>query len=204
MLKITEKTPCKNGCIMCGFCCVAMTIDDEKLQKPAFKRCQHLRYSENRAYCAIHDERQPQTCRDYNPPERFKLLWFDDRLRYYRQREYMEHLAWMSQQGYVDHLPIFVALKNIDNSRFEEVYRYFIRPYLIAEPGTLAADKHWLVIWPGLIEYLCFSKGVISMARKEAHNPQKFRRSWRDLLTDTFSFFNFYIASRTEATGRKS
>ncbi len=48
------QTPCVNGCVMCGMCCVALTIDDDNLQKPAYKKCRHLVYAGNKALCEIH------------------------------------------------------------------------------------------------------------------------------------------------------
>ena len=146
--------PCINGCIKCGFCCVAMTIEDKKLKKPAFTRCRHLIYVKNEAVCEIHGKNKPQTCVDYNPIKRFNMLWFDDRLKYYKQNEYMLHLKWMARHGYLDHLPIFAAIRNFDSSRLPDIYKYFLRPYLIASPRTLAADNNWLKYWPGLLSYL--------------------------------------------------
>jgi len=160
------KTPCLNGCIMCGMCCVALTIDDEQLQKPAFKRCQHLVYRGDKALCSIHDERQPRTCRDYQPQARFKLLWFDDRLKYYRQNDYMQHLIWMAQHGYLAHLPIIQALASHDYRRAGDVYRFFIRPFLLRIEGTFAAHAEWLQQWPGLVTYLL-------------HAPAKVVEGWR-------------------------
>lgn len=147
-------TPCMDGCVMCGFCCIAYSIDDEKLQKPAFKRCEHLVYRDDNAVCAIHDERQPQICRDYKPEPRFRMMWFDDRLKYYRQRDYCDHLVWLAEKNYLDHLPILTAIKNQDYSRATDVFKYFLRPHLLATPGTRAAEADWLKKWTGLNKYL--------------------------------------------------
>ncbi|MEW6711134.1 MAG: hypothetical protein AB1403_15000 [Candidatus Riflebacteria bacterium] len=146
--------PCKDGCIMCGFCCIAYTIDDEKLHKPAFQRCQHLFYQGKNALCAIHDDRQPSICRDYKPEPRFRMMWFDDRLKYYRQKDYVEHLIWLEKNDYLDHLPVIQAIRNLDYAKAREVFKYFIRPHLVRANNTPAADQNWLNQWRGLTEYI--------------------------------------------------
>ena len=154
-----SKIPCKNGCIMCGTCCVVYTIDDDKLQKKSYKPCKHLRYEGNKAKCSIHATRgksEPQTCRDYEPQKREKTLWFDNRFSFYKQREFMEHWAWCARQGYLDHLPIMIAVKKQDYSEVivKKVYRYFIYPYLKQIEGTLANEDGWFQLWPGVSEYI--------------------------------------------------
>ena len=184
--KSDEKNPCINGCIMCGMCCVALTIDDENLQKPAFKKCQNLVYRGNKALCSIHDERQPQTCRDYQPAQRFKLLWFDERLKYYRQNDYMLHLLWMAQHGYLAHLSIIKALAARDYSRAPDVYKYFIRPYLLEIEGTFAARPDWPVNWPGLADYLLHAPGLVLADWQAMSCREKMgvRRSIEEMLCD--------------------
>jgi hypothetical protein len=148
------RLPCLNGCIKCGFCCVALTIDDEKLKKPAFSVCQNLRYQAAEAICSIHGENKPATCMNYDPVKRFRLLWFDERLRFYKQTGYVKHLKWMANNSFMDHLPVFKDIAARDYGATNKVYRYFIYPYLFGGPDVEAAKDDWLNSWPGLISYL--------------------------------------------------
>jgi hypothetical protein len=153
------KAPCSTGCNMCGTCCVIYTIDDKDLQKPSYKQCPHLVYEGNKALCGIHATKggkQPLTCQEYDAKSRQKLAWFDDRFKYYKQREFMEHWAWCAKHGYLDHLPIMQALKKATYSDeiAKKVYRYFIYPFMMKVEGTLAAEPGWFKLWPSLEQYL--------------------------------------------------
>jgi hypothetical protein len=153
------KTPCSTGCNMCGTCCVIYTIDDEKLQKASFKRCPNLVYEGNKALCSIHETKgkcQPDTCKEYDATKRQKTVWYDDRFKFYKQREFMEHWAWCSKQGYLKHLPIMQAIANKDYSEkvTEQVFRYFVHPVCMDIDGTLAVEKEWFGLWQGLKDYL--------------------------------------------------
>jgi hypothetical protein len=66
----------------------------------------------------------------------------------------MQHLIWMAQHGYLAHLPIIQALASHDYSRAGDVYKYFIRPFLLRIEETFAAHPEWLQQWPGLVAYL--------------------------------------------------
>lgn len=148
--------PCINGCIMCGACCVFLTIDDEKLKKPAFKKCENLVYKGIHAICKIHDHRQPEVCKNYEAKKKFKFLWFDHRLNYYRQNETMSHFIWLAQNNYLNHLPLMKAISCLDYTKSDKVFKYLIRPVLINDeetiPGRMKFD--WITAWPGLIEYI--------------------------------------------------
>lgn len=178
-------TPCINGCVMCGFCCIALTIDDEKLQKPAFKKCQNLYYEGRHALCRIHDERQPNVCRDYAPESRFRLTWFDDRLKYYRQNDYILHLLWLQKHNYLDHLPVIRAIRNFDYSMAPSVFKYLLKPHLIAAPQTVAAGPDWIERWHGLTGYLHQAPQEVKeqwlLAEKEMKNLPQARL--RQILT---------------------
>lgn len=49
-------------CGACNVCCVALTIDDDQLQKPQGYRCRNAKPDNS---CAIYPDR-PQTCRSFN------------------------------------------------------------------------------------------------------------------------------------------
>jgi hypothetical protein len=66
----------------------------------------------------------------------------------------MRHLIWMTAQGYCDHLPVIKAIKSCEYKQLAKVFRYFVRPFLISKPETLAGNEFWLESWPGLTNYL--------------------------------------------------
>lgn len=151
------KIPCKNGCIMCGMCCVLYTIDDEKLQKKSYVPCKNLIYENNHAKCSIHatiGKQEPQTCREYQASKNYNRMWFDNRFAAYKKTEYMRHMVWCSKNGYLAHLPIMKAIKKCNYKRADDVFKYFIRPYLICLEGTVASDNEWLSYWEGLENYI--------------------------------------------------
>lgn len=90
----------------------------------------------------------------------------------------------MAQHGYLAHLSIIKALAARDYSRAPDVYKYFIRPYLLEIEGTFAARPDWPVNWPGLAEYLLHAPGLV-MADWQAMSCRErieVRRSIEEML----------------------
>ena len=144
---------------MCGTCCVVYTIDEPNLKKGSYKRCPNLVYEGNKALCGIHETKggcQPATCKEYDAQTRQKTVWFDDRFKCYKQREFMEHWAWCAKHGHLDHLPIMqaIAKRNYSTAIVDKVFRYFFHPFLKQVPGTLAAEDGWFTLWGDLAEYV--------------------------------------------------
>lgn len=155
------KTPCKNGCIMCGMCCIVYTINDKDLKKSSYVPCKNLVYDGKHAKCSIHaskGKREPEVCRDYVAEEGYKRVWFDHRFAYYKKTKFMRHMVWCSKNGYLAHLPIMQDLKKRNYKRADDVFTYFIKPYLMCIEGTVASDNEWLNYWSGLKDYIAQAK----------------------------------------------